>query len=443
MFNSRQSDGTVTSSYPQSTVVDASGAMSRLPLSPTLTQELQSSFTTSASSARSRSATLSNTAASSFATANVESAEFRKALSSGATLERSYGSNDQQTISSGLNAQSQLAQKLHTETGMSLSEAEGYSAELFATGQAEIRVGTPLGGLVGSNVGVSAAAGARANSSRSGDARASYNVGKAKDILTTYGRTNNLNDQRENFDRAVHNTSDSSITSKADTVSASYTRAASVSQEARTSYDQSQRFEQAASLRDSSGVSVAENASQRFVNYVLAEQGKLSAMGIQTSWNPTRGQAVTPDQLSEQGFYVRKFVQAENERIASGVEPSLVEPSPAGIVRPTGNTQSKIQNMGEAGIAAMHSRGLPAAPGGTSAGELNERRTNFDASYAAGRRDVGGIIDAGEKELEPVGSRLSSDPGETLRRSGTHSFIGRLGKAADATADGVNPSSTK
>ena len=58
VFNSRQNDGTVTSSYPESTVVDASGAISRLPVSPTLTQELQSAFTTSASSARSRSETL-------------------------------------------------------------------------------------------------------------------------------------------------------------------------------------------------------------------------------------------------------------------------------------------------------------------------------------------------------------------------------------------------
>ena len=439
VFNSRQNDGTLTSSYPESTVVDASGAISRLPVSPTLTQELQSAFTTSASSARSRSETLSNTAASSYATANVQSSEFRKALSSGATLERSYGSNDQQTISSGLNAQSQLAQKLHTETGMSLSEAEGYSAELFATGQAEIRAGTPLGGLVGSNAGVSGAVGGRANSSRSGDARASYNVGKAQDILTTYARTNNLNEQRENFDRAVHNTSDSSITSKADSVNASYTRAASVSQEARTSYDQSQRFEKAASLRDSSGVSVAENASQRFVNYVLAEQGKLSAMGIQTSWNPTRGQAVTPDQVSEQSFYVRKFVEAENARVASGVEPSLVEPSPAGIVRPTGNTQSKIQNMGEEGIAAMHSRGLPAAPGGTSAGDLNKRRTNFDANYAEGRRDVGGIVDVGEKELEPVGRGLSSDPKETLRRSGSHWMTGRALNSVNDAIDSLAP----
>ena len=116
---------------------------------------------------------------------------------------------------------------------MSVSEAEGHVAELFATGQVEASYGTPLGGIVGSRVGGSLTTGARGTSSRSGDARASVNYGKANDILSTYARTNNLNEQRENFDRAVHNTSDSSITSKADTVSASYTRAASVSQEAR------------------------------------------------------------------------------------------------------------------------------------------------------------------------------------------------------------------
>ena len=443
VFNSRQNDGTLTSSYPESTVVDASSAISRLPVSPTLTQELQSAFTTSASSARSRSETLSNTAASSYATANVQSAELRKALSSGSTLERSYGSNDQQTISSGLNAQSQLAQKLHTETGMSVSEAEGHVAELFATGQVEASYGTPLGGIVGSRVGASLTAGARGTSSRSGDARASVNYGKANDILSTYARTNNLNEQRENFDRAVHNTSDSSITSKADTVSASYTRASSVSQEARTSYDQSQRFEKAASLRDSSGVSVAENASQRFVNYVLAEQGKLSAMGIQTSWNPTRGQAVTPDQVSEQGFYVRKFVEAENARIASGVEPSLVEPTPAGIVRPTGNTQSKIHTLGEAELGALRSRGIPAAAGGITSGELDQRRSGVSVDFAHAGDQTSATLDRGRRDLSRVASRLSDDPDETLTMSGQTGLANEVVGFAERTFNGTAKSSKK
>ena len=79
-FTSVQGDGTRSTQYPESAVVDATGAISRLPITPQLSQELQSSFTRSASETRSRAETLSNSASSSFSSANTQAADFRRTL---------------------------------------------------------------------------------------------------------------------------------------------------------------------------------------------------------------------------------------------------------------------------------------------------------------------------------------------------------------------------
>ena len=427
VFNTRQNDGTMTSSYPEAEVGDTSGAISRLAVSPQLSQELQSSFSKSASEAKTRSETLSNSASSSFSTANTQAADFRRALTSGDTLERSFGHSDQQTIGSAYSSIDQAATMIQNKFGYDRQASENYATEFFMNGSLNTGTGGPVstGGGPGSPTtggkqpglltgigGAQITSGRNQRSSTGGTVSGSSGLSETRDALASFARQHNWNDQREAFDRATHNSTNGSLVSRADNVSASYSRANGVAQEARTAFDQSQRYEQAAQLRDSNGVSVGENLSQRFVDFVRREQANMP--GITPAWNPTRELASTPQQLDEQAFYVRQFVKAERARVAAGIEPSLTAPSPAQLTRPSANTQSKVARLSSAGMADVDARPLPVDANVPTAAAVYATRQQRSEAVDAGGMFVGAHVDSRKAAAAKVAPHLSQVPQETL-----------------------------
>ena len=436
VFNTRGDDGFMTHGYPGAEVGDSSGAISRLAVTPTLTSDLQSSFTKSATEARSRSETLANSAATSLSTANTLASELRSALQHTVSNNNDIGADTRQSITTGLSAQRQLSQRLQDSAHLTKAEADGASSELFLTGQVEGSLGTPGGAFLGARAGVSAAAGGKKSSTSSSTTTGTADVGKAREILASAAESKDFRDQRDDFNRAVRSTGDSSILAKANTASAAYTQAATRSQEARTSYDEAQRFEKAASLRDSEGVSVSGNLSQRFVEYVHGEQRKLAAGGAYADgtkpWNPTRELASTADEQQQQAFFIRGFIQSERARVSAGVEPSLVSPTPAGIVRPSANAQSKIHPVSVGSVSSTG--GIPATAGPVG-GSLDAGRAAFSREFASGRAVGGQVIERGAGDLRTVTRGVSTDPRKTVRSVGPKHWAGRV---SDAT-DGILP----
>lgn len=195
-------------------------------------------------------------------------------------------------------------------------------------------------------------------------------------------------------------------------MSASYTKAESVANEARTSYETAERLENAASLRDSNGVSLSENLTQPFVNFVLAEQRAMP--GIAPDWNPTRGQAVTPAEIAERDFYIAEFIKAEQAKVVAGIEPSFVEPTPAGIARPSANTQARVRMAGASGIEQIEQTPLPVDGDLRSRADIDEVRGHRRETVAAGGRSVGGAVERREAAFDRVISTISPNPQETL-----------------------------
>lgn len=442
VFNTRDDQGNVVSDYGNgSPVVDQHGGISRLAVTPQLSHELQSSASTMASTTRSRADSLANSASSSVSSANTQASDFRHQLSSGDTLDRNYGSADVATIGTTFNSLDQAATALQNKYGFDRNMAEGYANEFFHSGQFNSGVGTGGGGSQGGGGGgrspVSFGGGLQTGYSKrvsdSGSASGSDSLSKAQDFLASFGRQHNWGQQKESFDRATHNTSNSDLKSRADTVSASYSRAASVAQEARQSYETAQRFEEAASLRDSNGVSITENESQRFQNYAMGEVRKLTAMGIPHEWNPTR-QATSPGEIAERDHYIREFTQARMEQIKAGVEPSMIEPTPAGLSRPSANSQTKVHQLSDDGIAAVRARGLPVGP------DIEDRidgdRGGVAAGVQANANRIGGYVNRRATEFNRVQRSISPNPKETLDRVGknfkTEKSDGLAGVISDA-----------
>ena len=456
VFNTRDDQGNVVSDYGNGNpVVDQHGGISRLAVTPQLSHELQSSASTMASTTRSRADSLANTASSSVSSANTQASDFRHQLTSGDTLDRNYGSADVATIGSTFNSLDQAATALQNKYGFDRNVAEGYSNEWFhnASFNSNLGIGNGGGGggggaggsgggggkgglQVPAGAGVAASTGKTMRSTDTGAASGSDSLSKAQDFLASFGRQHNWGQQKESFDRATHNTSNSDLKSRADTVSASYSRAATVGQEARQSYETAQRFEEAASLRDSNGVSITENESQRFQNFAMGEVRKLTAMGIPHEWNPTR-QATAPGEIAERDHYIREFTRARMEQIKAGVEPSMIEPTPAGLSRPGANTQTKINQLSDDGTAAVRARGLPVGP--DIEGRIDADRWEVTAGVQANADRIGGYVNRRATEFNRVQKSISPNPKETLDRVGQSIHVddsdkipGLISRAADA-----------
>jgi hypothetical protein len=224
-------------------------------------------------------------------------------------------------------------------------------------------------------------------------------------------------------------------------VSASYTKAESVANEARTSYETAKRLENAASLRDSNGVSLSENLTQPFVNFVLAEQRAMP--GIAPDWNPTRGQAVTPAEVAERDFYIAEFIKAEKDKVVAGIESSLVEPSPAGIARPSANTQAKVRRIGASGIEQVGQTPLPLDGDLRSRADIDEVRGDRRETVAAGSRSVGGAVERREEAFERVRPTITPNPQETLDNVLGKDDRSYAGKILDGLGSIIDPEKRK
>jgi conjugal transfer mating pair stabilization protein TraG len=423
-FTSVQNDGSQTSQYPDATVIDAGSAISRLPFTPQLSSELQASFTKTASDTRSRAETLSNTASSSFSSANAQAADFRRTLSAGTGLETSYGADDRNTIGTTYAMVDQAATALQNRFGFERSLAESYANQAMFSGNFNTNIGWPGGqGAGGSGaggngmpgrggVGIGVSTSGSKTSTTSGTASGTNGLSEAKDFLEQMSKSQNWGQQRDSFFRATGNSSSSDLSARSASVSASYTKAESVANEARTSYETAERLENAASLRDSNGVSLSENLTQPFVNFVLAEQRAMP--GIAPDWNPTRGQAVTPAEIAERDFYIAEFIKAEQAKVVAGVEPSFVEPSPAGIARPSANTQARVRMSGASGLEQIEQTPLPVAGDLRSRADIDELRGDRRETVAAGSRSVGGAVERREEAFDRVRPTITPNPQETL-----------------------------
>lgn len=148
------------------------------------------------------------------------------------------------------------------------------------------------------------------------------------------------------------------------------------------------------------------------MNFVLAEQRAMP--GIAPDWNPTRGQAVTPAEVAERDFYIAEFIKAEQAKIVAGIEPSFVEPTPAGIARPSANTQARVRIAGASGIEQIEQTPLPVDGDLRSRADIDEVRGDRRETVAAGGRSVGGTVERREEAFERVRPTITPNPQETL-----------------------------
>ena len=413
-FTRVNSDGSRATQFESAEVVDEASGISRFSFTPQLSHEFQSSVARSAAQSRSKAETFANSASSSTSTALTNASDFRSQLSVGDTLERSYGADDRSTIGKTYSQVDQAATLLQNRFGWDRSRSERSASEYLLNGtlSADAELRGSVGGLGRVGVGLGGKAGYSRTAGTTAQDSANNSVSEARDLLSSNAQQNNWSDLRDAFSRASRNTNNASLRSKAESIGSSFTRANTASQESRRSYETAERFDKAASLRDSNGISLSENLSQPFLEYVLREQSRLP--GITPAWNPTRGEAKTPEELGERDFYIRNFVKQREDAIQSGVEPELVLPTPAGITRPGVSTQAGIRKL-----SSDHERAVGRHPELEIAGHGFEQFPAFVDGRRQEVRDASTLVDTAVEsrraELTFGASRLSSDPKATLR----------------------------
>jgi hypothetical protein len=158
---------------------------------------------------------------------------------------------------------------------------------------------------------------------------------------------------------------------------------------------------------------------------------------------PTRGQAITPAKIAERDFYIGEFIKAEEAKIRAGVEPSFVEPSPAGIARPSANTQAQVARLGAGGIAQVGSTPVPVDAGLRSREQIDDLRGDRGEVVGAGGRYVGGALERREEAFERVRPTITPDPQQTLDNvigKDDRSYLDKLG---DGLNDAFGPDKSK
>lgn len=371
----RLADGSVSYQFPGSEVLDTRGAISSLPFTPQLSRELSSAFNTSAAETRAQGQTLSNQASETFTLANGRATELAQRLSSGTTLENSFGSSAQATIGRTLSELEQASGSVQERFGLDKSAADSLVLERFQSGTWSARASADLAGRLGLGKGGGGGSGGGAGATgasvggslgggydgqRGSSDRSSSNtteaatnaLSSAQDFVEQLARTNNWSSQRESFNRAVQTSSNSDIRSLGQTVTTSYNEAQSLERQSRDYHEQSGRYEEQASLAERAGVSVGENLSQRFMDFVANEQTKQHWQRF--AWKPmTHGDASTPEQIAERDYWIDRFLVKYEDDLKNGIVPSLEDVGPAQIVRPGVSTQAGLRKAAAATAADL------------------------------------------------------------------------------------------
>ena len=108
------------------------------------------------------------------------------------------------------------------------------------------------------------------------------------------------------------------------------------------------------------------------------------------------------------------FVKAEQERIRQGVEPRFVQPSPAGIARPSVNTQAAVTKVGLDGFASVGGRSVGVDPRVVGRDQIDDVRADRGSAFDAGAAYVSGGLATRKGEFKRVEKTLSTEPTETL-----------------------------
>jgi conjugal transfer mating pair stabilization protein TraG len=413
-------DGTSTGYYPESTVVDQSKGISRLAVTPTLASDLQSSFTTNASREHSVARTTAQEASSAVSAANTQSVDLRKATSSSKVVSDNYGAGDAQTINRANSQMASASDDMAKTLGVSRQVADNWTSEWFNTGQIrggmDASVGVEaLGNGVTFNGGYGAAQGRKIGEGEHASAGADDRLSKARTFLEQRSSTENWSDNREAYHRASVATNNESLRSLARSSQASYTQSATLSHSARIAEERAQRFSEAAQWRESNGVTVSENLSQPFVNFVLAEQERNAAVGLSPGdWNPTRGAAVTDQEKAEEAVYIKKFIESRVEAIRNGVADDLVDVAPAGITGPAVSSQADVRALADHSMSRI--AGNRMGSGAETVANIMTDRSDIQDGVISGTASVETRLQSRERVLRKPTDAIERNPGQTIQK---------------------------
>lgn len=420
----RQENGQFTGSAADGTnIIDARPAISSLPFTPQLSSELRGQFSTSAANSFSAGERVSNSASEAFGATMSKFRDFRRSVSEGNTLETAFGANDQSNISRGFNEVEQASFNAQEKFGLTKQRADAEAtAAYFGVGtdgswnKSRGGGGEGGGGGRGFSGGISSSAGGKLSATATANDTVDQNLSDARAYLKQQSESRGWSESSDAFLKSSASSNRADIASHVDGMSSALNESRSLSREASQYYEQGRRLERAASLTDSNGVSVSENMSQQFVNYVQGEQQRLAQTGIMPAWNPTRNMPQTREEVAEKNFYMDRFVEKQAEQIRAGVEPQLEQPTSAGLIYPSVNTQ--------AGVARVHSRqsaGVPSADGHAvqplrTSEDLGTIREAREETVEAGAGYVGRRVGHEQKVGENIGEAVRSD--DRLKRPG-------------------------
>lgn len=414
-FGWRQADGSVMTQHAGTQVLDV--ARSNLPVMPSLTQAIGAEYGKASTQAYHRGEQLSETAAERFSQGMQQFREFRTQFSRGETTENSYGVRDQDSISRAFSTIEQAAQTMAARFGVSAQAAEEAATRYYWTGQSGTGGRQGFGtGPSGGTFGITSTIGYQRNRSESDRVAADAQAEEMEQFLRNFAEDNRWAEQREAFKSAAIQSSDSEMRTLAAAMTANVEQGSSLAREARTYYEQAERFEESQRLYSRGGAEVSTNISQALIEFAIAERERTPELYENfdprsgADWNAQGGLVAV-----ERALMLEKFMQSFEARIEA--EAGLRDvPTSAGIEGPRSVTQARLRERFEEASLGVEDRDLGEGPGMAEdevARAYRERSERLDAGVAY----VESHVTYGEVQAEHQTSRVDRNPAKVIENA--------------------------
>jgi len=341
LFGSQQ-----TSFQGGTAATDMHSAISTLPISAQLTSSFNSDVEQVASETTTRGDRVADQARDSFASSISHFNELRDGFQSSHGVDSGYGTNDQSVMSRSFIETDSAAADLRRQFGLSDQASHDLATAKYLGGSIGATVSRfGLNGSLSGGIDHRWSDGDREAASRQAD--------KIENYLENRSREQRWNESSEAFTKASVNTSDATLSSRAQGMSSALTSAKSYDREASHYYEAARQLSARHSMREGDGVALSQNLSNDWITFASQEMDRNPiAYPAGHRFDPRREPDYTdndPGIARQREILLRKFIESRSRDLRTDVESYLRAPVQGDIAGPSSSSAS-----------AIHQTGLPA-----------------------------------------------------------------------------------
>lgn len=381
------------------TIVDWSGALSKMGGSINLSGSMSQSLSESAESSH-RQGVQEMTSAQESITAGLQLAEsFNKTRSNGVTSDNSQTIGDSYSESKSLAKYLAKEHQFAQDNNISDADARAVLTRVAITGRVSGGIGADVFGInIGGSAGLEGSAGV--------DTSGTHTKSELEAKALKFNESENLNELRQNIRTEAENSSfrNSSTENKAysDALSASFSRAENHTRNASASFSQEQQYRESAQRVSSNSAGYNVDASQQYLEFLInktdvGKQGNIAG-ARQVLSNPELNQKYMSEFIQEKAQNVHKDLWSGNQVSLNNVKENY-QANAKSIYNEKGLKQS-YQDYTAGLIKSKNQANLNSPVVNVTHEDLQNNKNSLNSDFDLRKKDIKGEKDLLEKKFD-------------------------------------------